>query len=762
MSPARKLIIGSGAMLRLEGLVLAYFRNDSFLRAAGMDILAPSQPGSKAMLELRSCATIMVACLPVEYRAQNLFGTPRPAAYPGAQRYTVLVPQPGCTNNTAAPLAQRCWASALRIEDMVMDGIDIDIYGKASPTHVTVFLTDLSAFCRVVVSNACVESVGPLGCLKMASVQDASLPPIMDMEGDGRHEPWETCNGTWVPYGSGCAAPAAHTGQGEPPDEGGVPVAAIAVGASVGGVVLLVAVAGVAAFVHRTRRRRLAQASSQPSSGPSSMTPAAMTLEAKAVAAPKSSNASEALLGSQSATDFLGTALITSRTPPTAMDTDVKVVDFTGPGPADVPSARALGAGPRSPGSGGSGPGAAEAEGGGGERASDGPVVRLLPTVLGKGAFGRVHEGLYRGQRVAVKQLALVDVPPEEFLTHKVTKAFLQELEVLARCDHPNVVRVLAACVQPPRLCIVLERMEISLDKLLYKTPGTVLPLITALHIAYEVAKGLECLHPTVVHRDLKPANVLLREPHGKKPVVKISDFGLSRLHETLRPTKTPEAGTPPYMAPECFNVENFCVTYRSDMYSFGVLLWELLSGLRPWQGVDVVTIATQVTLLGSRLPVPLQAWTGADSNLPGSDTARWPPKLCKLLVECFDPVPERRPAASDAVKLLALVRQQMAHAQAQAQADAHLGLRPGLPGEEQAATARLHALAAAGPTPAQAAAQAALLAAPLPPRALFPVLAQAQPPPEEEGSASPLPQHRELRATPGAMGGVTSGTGAV
>ncbi|PNG99415.1 Serine/threonine-protein kinase HT1, partial [Tetrabaena socialis] len=154
------------------------------------------------------------------------------------------------------------------------------------------------------------------------------------------------------------------------------------------------------------------------------------------------------------------------------------------------------------------------------------------------GACGRVVEGLYGGRRVAVKLVADTNTwggPPEALL-----QTFEQEVEVLGRCEHANVVRLIAACLQPPRLCLVgslsgtggrapsvMELMETSLDRVLHGRPGrqavALMPLDKVLHIAIEIARGLAYLHPFIVHRDCKPANVLLNDPWGPRPVVKIT-----------------------------------------------------------------------------------------------------------------------------------------------------------------------------------------------------------------------------------------------
>ncbi|PNH01921.1 putative serine/threonine-protein kinase [Tetrabaena socialis] len=224
-------------------------------------------------------------------------------------------------------------------------------------------------------------------------------------------------------------------------------------------------------------------------------------------------------------------------------------------------------------------------------------LVKLLPVVLGKGAFGRVYEGTYRGQRVAVKQV----LDFSEGAASEVMQASFAQL------------------------------MDTSLDKMLHG--GKLLPMPLLLHIAIEISLGLAYLHPTILHRDLKPANVLINDPCGKQlPTVKLS---------------------PAYIAPECYDIMQNKITYQSDIYSFGVMLWEMLAGCRPWDGIGTVGIACQVTLRNKRLEVPSR-------ETPGSCSSRWPPQLCQLLQECWDKDPERRPAAAELAKRLLLVQQKL------------------------------------------------------------------------------------------------------
>ncbi|GIM15040.1 hypothetical protein Vretimale_17910 [Volvox reticuliferus] len=102
----------------------------------------------------------------------------------------------------------------------------------------------------------------------------------------------------------------------------------------------------------------------------------------------------------------------------------------------------------------------------------------------------------------------------------------------------------------------------------------------------------------------------------------------------------------PPYMAPECFDALAESLTHHMDIYSLGMLLWVMLSGLQPWQGLNMVQIAYRVTLSGERPPL---------SAIPPD---RRPHKLLRLLQSCWEADPQRRPAAAEVVKELMLVQQ--------------------------------------------------------------------------------------------------------
>lgn len=271
--------------------------------------------------------------------------------------------------------------------------------------------------------------------------------------------------------------------------------------------------------------------------------------------------------------------------------------------------------------------------------------------VLGRGTFSTVVKGSMNGRPVAVKLFHKDAVAG----TAADLKAFRNELAILARLQHPNVVATLGAgsSASGAELFVVLELMEGG-SLLRSCHAGTGLCLARALTIARDVAVGLSYLHPTCIHRDLKPANVLL----DSKGEAKLADFGISRLWASTVHTVNPDAGTVQYMAPECFahNFESNSaalrapITHKSDIFSFGVLLWEMLAQDRPWRGLSAIQVALAVGYGKQRLKLP----DGPEAS------RRFPPKLVKLIKQCWEEDPRQRPAAAEIVKRLTLLLQQL------------------------------------------------------------------------------------------------------
>ncbi|XP_010705591.1 interleukin-1 receptor-associated kinase 4 isoform X1 [Meleagris gallopavo] len=195
---------------------------------------------------------------------------------------------------------------------------------------------------------------------------------------------------------------------------------------------------------------------------------------------------------------------------------------------------------------------------------------------LGEGGFGIVFKGYINGRNVAVKKLAaVVDVSAQD-----LKQQFDQEIEIMAKCKHENLVELLGFSSDGAQPCLVYEYMPNGslLDRLACLDGTPPISWNTRCEIAQGTASGINFLHDNNhIHRDIKSANILLTD----KYVPKISDFGLARASVTFTRTIMTDrvVGTAAYMAPEALRGE---ITPKSDIFSFGVVLLEVITGLPP------------------------------------------------------------------------------------------------------------------------------------------------------------------------------------
>ncbi len=199
--------------------------------------------------------------------------------------------------------------------------------------------------------------------------------------------------------------------------------------------------------------------------------------------------------------------------------------------------------------------------------------------ILGKGAMGTVYDGFDAmiDRRVAIKTMNLPD--PSDAEAQDELARFRREAQAAGRLTHPNIVGVFDYGEEPPLAFIVMEYAPgTELKKILDK--GERLPPAEALRIMEGVLAGLQYSHERgVVHRDIKPGNVIL-SPDG---TVKIADFGIARIESSSMTQAGTIMGTPAYMSPEQFMGQT--VDARTDIYSAGVMLYQLLTGERPFDG---------------------------------------------------------------------------------------------------------------------------------------------------------------------------------
>lgn len=200
-----------------------------------------------------------------------------------------------------------------------------------------------------------------------------------------------------------------------------------------------------------------------------------------------------------------------------------------------------------------------------------------LGAFIAQGGMGAVYQGrdVHTDQRVAIKRVkpdAVADNPD-------LIQRFVQEGEALRALNHPNIVKLLAACEQDGQHYLILEYVGGgSLADLLKKQPC--LPVDRVVAIALELADALSRAHHLkIIHRDLKPENVLLAEDGTPR----LTDFGIARVGNLAITQSGVLLGTYPYLCPEGLNGQT--PDHRADLWAFGVLLFEMLAGRRPFTG---------------------------------------------------------------------------------------------------------------------------------------------------------------------------------
>jgi len=242
-----------------------------------------------------------------------------------------------------------------------------------------------------------------------------------------------------------------------------------------------------------------------------------------------------------------------------------------------------------------------------------------ITALLGKGGMGEV----YRARDTKLKREVAIKILPEEFLRDpdRVSR-FQREAEVLASLNHPNIAAIYDLEEAGGSRYLVLELVEgETLANRIQRGP---IPIEEAVDIAKRICEALEAAHEKgIVHRDLKPANVKIT-PDGK---VKVLDFGLAKAMEgspastmqstspTIMSGSMPGVilGTAAYMSPE--QARSRPVDKRADIWAFGVVLYEMLTGQRPFQGQDVAEILAAVITKEPNwelVPVKVQRLTSA------------------------------------------------------------------------------------------------------------------------------------------------------
>ncbi|KAI9072933.1 hypothetical protein K1719_045115 [Acacia pycnantha] len=266
--------------------------------------------------------------------------------------------------------------------------------------------------------------------------------------------------------------------------------------------------------------------------------------------------------------------------------------------------------------------------------------------MLGSGGFGSVYKGTFSdGTVVAVKVL-------HGTFDERMEQQFMAEVGTIGKVRHLNLVRLIGFCIEKNTTALVYEYMSNgSLDKYLF-SGNKVLALEMLQEIAVETAKGIAYLHEEcrerIIHYDIKPENILLDDNLH----CKIADFGLAKLfnREKSYVTMTGQRGTPGYTAPELWMP--FPVTHKCDIYSFGIMLFEIIGRRRHFN----------VSLPSIQQWFPRWVWIKFENkNLEGlmtecgieeKDKERVK-RMIRIALWCVQYRPDLRPKMSDVVKML-------------------------------------------------------------------------------------------------------------
>jgi serine/threonine-protein kinase len=262
-----------------------------------------------------------------------------------------------------------------------------------------------------------------------------------------------------------------------------------------------------------------------------------------------------------------------------------------------------------------------------------------LKRLLGEGGMGRV----YLAREFNHERFVVVKIMHEHLVADaKSRDRFLRETELMGRFRHPNMVNLLDAVIDEScGPCIIMEYIPgIGLDQLLKKnkhfTPARVGRFLEQLCDVLQTAHSRG-----IIHRDLKPSNLMVMQPDTPQERIKVMDFGLAKICQTKAakedkitdPTAEYAVGTPGYISPEQVRGEE--VDHRSDLYSVGVIAYELLSGQLPFQR-------------SSPMDMMLAHATEIPPTFKEMGLRKWVPReVEEVVLSCLDKQPEQRPPSA-------------------------------------------------------------------------------------------------------------------
>ncbi len=220
---------------------------------------------------------------------------------------------------------------------------------------------------------------------------------------------------------------------------------------------------------------------------------------------------------------------------------------------------------------------------------------------LGRGSMGTVYLGRDPkiNREVAIKTLAYSNLAPSEL--EEVKTRFFREAEAAGKLSHPNIVSIYDLGEEHDMAYIAMELLT-GEDLAIHCKPDNLLPVEKTLKIITEVSMALDYAHRQgVVHRDIKPANIMILED-GR---TKVTDFGIAQVIDASQTRTGVILGTPNYMSPE--QVKGESTDGRSDLFSLGIVFYELLTGHKPFKGDTITAI---MYAINNNAPTPLEEYS--------------------------------------------------------------------------------------------------------------------------------------------------------